>query len=1313
MKSISRRMKVTLLLCAALGVAGGAVAYVHRFVAAQIEAAIRGLGEGRVRVAGVRGNLLRGMSIEGFELVRDQPGETRLHIRLPQIRVVYDLLGILSGRHRPVPSAIEVTSPTIDIERRGPRLELYKLVDLLAILRRDLENVPIRVLAGHVRLAGDFPWQRPLDLSLEEALLEWNSIGLTYRATAGWKGSRVSASGSYDPGAALGRMGWEARRVFERESLAAAFGVGPSAPTSSPAPPGGQLDLSLLTGTLEAGGELLYRTRLPFPTDGVRHWNRFELERIGPVAIAWESAAKIDRAAVEVPGFWGTMPLTGFRVSWPSGRDASWSLGLGALGGKVALQGRAQWPLAPLPEFTARFEGIRPGRLAPLASAFPQTIASGTLDARGPFPWGYRLQLGPVALPQVPGPLTAELEGRVSPERLEIARWAARQGKAVATGKGSVELADLSWAATAEMTGIPPEWLARATCVQEVHGNGVRASVEARGRLAPPSLAHGTFKAHAAALTVGGVSAGDIEAHGSFGPSRLTFDSVRGTGKAQLFSSFAAKGKLEAGKPAELSGTVRGLRLDAFSPAVKGVAQADVKLGGGRHEIHARVLGFELAAADVRIPELTLDLVPRGTAEALTIALPARGKVEASLVWSPSAAGKLQAAGSFRLPEVSFLLGPKGFLRGGKTSGSFRFSVDPATGPQGDFSIVDLKLATQRGPLLADGPITGTYHRGRLVFARSAITLAGGRIGFEGVTGAADSGWDFKLQTADLPIHLDGLGGGAGALSGRLHSTFQLSGALTRPTLVADLRLEKPKLPGQGAAAGRVLQRVSGRISYRDGVLTTEKLVLHGGGQECTVTGRMPIELSLSPFSASPGTSPMELRVVFPKTPLSVAALLLPWLPPDSVGSFQADLAVSGTPANPKIEGLLMANAARLQLAALPAPLTALTAKIVFGDRRAHLRELTAEMAGGKLTGKGGATFGEGLKMAWNVDLEVVGLQVARKNLTLSDLAVKTHLGGEPGRLDIDSQFTFEKGMLDLALFDSPASGFFDSIPDTVSYKISGASKGNFWIRSSSVNAELRGALEMKGRGPDYQIGGELNAARGHIFFQGNRFAVESGTVAYRTPPVSDPSLFPWQKPAPEARRPKSVPYINARGAKEIGRTTVYMEVNGPAEHMNFTLRSLPAHTEEEILAILATRSDADVTLAPSDEVVSKMITAPLSAKFDDQFLNRPVGSAVRRATGLDEFRIDTNLLQTDRATPITPQIRAGKYLGKNVFVAVDGRVGADGQALDHLGVQYQIEKNLALTVDKNLEVKTLQEDLSRYLRPEETRVGMEYKLRW
>ncbi|MBI3890700.1 MAG: hypothetical protein HY303_04125, partial [Candidatus Wallbacteria bacterium] len=54
-----------------------------------------------------------------------------------------------------------------------------------------------------------------------------------------------------------------------------------------------------------------------------------------------------------------------------------------------------------------------------------------------------------------------------------------------------------------------------------------------------------------------------------------------------------------------------------------------------------------------------------------------------------------------------------------------------------------------------------------------------------------------------------------------------------------------------------------------------------------------------------------------------------------------------------------------------------------------------------------------------------------------------------------------------------------------------------------------------------------------------------------------------------------------------------------------------------------------------------------------------------------------------------------------------------EGHSLDHLGVQYQIEKNLALTVDKNLEVKNLQEDLSRYLRPEETRVGMEYKLRW
>ncbi|MBI3891899.1 MAG: translocation/assembly module TamB domain-containing protein, partial [Candidatus Wallbacteria bacterium] len=1161
MKFLSRRMRLLLVLGTVLGAAGAGVAYVHRFVASQIETAIRSLGEGRVKVGAVRGNLLRGMTIEGFEMLRDVAGETRVSVKLPVVRVRYDLASILTGRHSAVPSQIEVVSPDIEIERRGPRLELYKLVNLLGVLRRDLHDVPITFTRGRVALSGEFPWKRTLDLALDDAFLEWTTIGLTYRAAVGWNGAQLSLGGSYDPGAALGHVRWEGHRSFAGQALSSALGSFVSTATTGTESLSDRIASARLTGNLGVSGEVLFRTSEPFPADGIRHWTRLDLERIGPLALAWDTAAELDNGLLASTGLPAPLHLAGFRLSWPSGAEADWAVGLAAFDGNVKLAGKLRWPPSGVPAFSARFDRLKLAAVGGLASLGAYATLSGVLEAPGDFPWNFRAQAARLALPRVPGELGCDLEGQVTPSGIRVDRFTARSGKASATGQATLDVRSLTYEVQAALAGVPPEWLEQATCVRQIRGDGIRADVRARGRLLPPTLDEGQFTAQAAALSVGGISAGDLRARGSFDPGRLTFDSVEGLGKAQLFSSFRARGVLITGKPAEVTGTVRGLRLDAYRPEVRGLAEADVKVEGGRHEIHARVHGFEVPGAGIQIPELSLELLPRANAEALQVSLPGRGRVDASVVWSVGAVGKLQAAGSFRLPDVGFLLASKGFLRGGRASGSFQLSLDPARGTSADFSLVELNLVTQRGPLVSDGPISGSYHKGRLVFSRSAIALAGGTLVFEGVAGASDASWDFKLETADLPIHLDGLAGGAGALAGRLFSAFQLSGSLARPTIVADFRLEKPRLAGQDErTAGHVLDRVRGKLTYRTGELSVERLVLQGGKQECTVTGRVPMQLAISPFSVALGSTPMDLRVVFPRTPLSVAALFLPWLPPAADGSFQADLSVSGTPLKPRVEGLLMATARKLELARLPAPLTDLTAKVIFSDNQAHIRELAAGMAGGKLEGSGRVTFHDGWKTAWDVNVSVSGLQISRKNLSLTDLTVKTHLGGEAGRLDIDSQFTFDKGLLDLAIFDGPPTTFFDTIPSWASYRIAGTTRGNFWVRSSAVNAELRGGLEMKGQGPEYKIGGELNAARGELHFQGNRFAIENGTVDYRTPPVSDPSLFPWQKQLPDTRRPKSVPYITARGSKEIGHTTIYMEVNGPAEHMNFNLRSLPAH---------------------------------------------------------------------------------------------------------------------------------------------------------
>jgi hypothetical protein len=1348
MKLSVRYMRVFYAVCVLMGVAGAGLTYIHRFIALRLETIIREASQGQVRVDRVAGNLLEGMLIRNLEFSTGGGDRTRILVRLPSVRVSYDLIPMLFGKTRLAPSRISLVGARIEVERRGAQVELHRLAPLFALLRRDLRNVPITIDDSELVLSGEVPWASAQTVGLDDGFLEWSSIGLAYRVGLQWAGHGATARGSYDPASGIGHLRWKGDREYRDENplarLAAVSSANPTAPGTAPASVATPASISAaalapasstaalaaslagsarLTGRLHTSGEVFLRTQPPGDQDSVRSWARIDLEKLPSVYVAWNAALQLGSGSLSSPSLPVSIRVVQAAAALSSGAAGDWSAELLALDGSAALRGKLRLPLSDSSVTTAAFSNLRPSLAAPLAVVGPEARVSGSLDASSGFPWPVRLTARRLRLPRLPAEVECLLEGQVSPERVRFSRLELKAGKATASGTGELTPLGLTFVTKLTLRDLPPEWLAQFVPSMAVAGAGVAGTVEARGCLFPWTVDDGKFELQARSLTVGGISAGDLRALGKLRNGGLELESLEGLGKASLFSSFRLAGRFEPGKVPELKGTVQGLRLEGLAPGIAGTAEATVKFADWVHEIHAKIKDFSIPAADVKVPALTVELVPRQKAEALEISLPGRGRVSASVLWNKTGPRAARISGSFQLPDVSFLLTPGGFLRGGKAAGSFEGTFVSGQTPELTFRLTQLDLTTQRGPLVAKGAVSGALRRGRWVLDPGMVALAGGTVTFEGVVGAGDASWDFKLGTADLPVHFDMLPGG-GVLSGRLFSWFQLSGALNRPTIVAEFDLAKPKLRGalaqvtprrRGEEPPSVLDKLRGKATYRAGRLSVERLVLTQGKQDCTVSGQLPVDLSLSPFLMAWGKDAMNVRVLFPRTPLSVASLFVPWLPAESDGEFQADVAVSGTPAAPRVQGLLMATARQLSLPWLPVPLTAASAKLVFTEDRAEVRELQGRVAGGSLTGRGSVSFSQGWKPKWDVDLALSGVQVSRKYLSLSNLKVQTHLGGHPGKLELDTGFTFDKGTLDLAIFDGPAaSDFFSTLPGTLKYRIRGNAGGNFLVRSSAVNAELQGALVMTGRGPDYKIGGELNAVRGQLYFQGHRFAVESGTVSYRTPPAED--LFSWQ-PAGLAKRskPASVLYITARGSKEIGRTKVYIEIGGPVEHMNFSLRSLPMHTEGEILAILATGSDAEAGLAPAEGGVSRMITAPLSAGFDEQFLNRPVGNVVRRATGLDEFRIDTNLLQSDRAhRDLEPKISAGKYLGKNIFLSVDGRVGADKSALDHLGVQYNLENNLAITLDKSLETKTLgTEDLSRGFRPDETRFGMEYKLRW
>jgi translocation and assembly module TamB len=208
----------------------------------------------------------------------------------------------------------------------------------------------------------------------------------------------------------------------------------------------------------------------------------------------------------------------------------------------------------------------------------------------------------------------------------------------------------------------------------------------------------------------------------------------------------------------------------------------------------------------------------------------------------------------------------------------------------------------------------------------------------------------------------------------------------------------------------------------------------------------------------------------------------------------------------------------------------------------------------------------------------------------------------------------------------------------------------NLWVKGPDINLEL-------GLDPGFQIShtdelrifGAVKVKRGYVEVIGRRFDVTAGSSVSFSGPPDVPRL------AVDA-------VYEVRGAT---KTTVAVKVEGPADKLQFTLRS-PEHPEygdTELLTLV-------VAGRLPDQAGRATGTGDRAASLVGGVLASKVQKALARRLPLDVLTIEPGQgLAGSR-------VEAGTYLGDDVYVAYVGRVGADPflrQNRNEVHLEYQL----------------------------------------
>lgn len=464
-------------------------------------------------------------------------------------------------------------------------------------------------------------------------------------------------------------------------------------------------------------------------------------------------------------------------------------------------------------------------------------------------------------------------------------------------------------------------------------------------------------------------------------------------------------------------------------------------------------------------------------------------------------------------------------------------------------------------------------------------------------------------------------------LGGALDFTMQLSGPLSDP--VVGLSAEVT----DGSAGAATFDRFVLQAYYQRGQLSIEQGLLQQDGHKVKVAGSVPVDLFRLRIDE---TRPVNLHLALVDADLTLLTALTERVERGQ-GPVAGEIHVTGTTAQPHLEGTLVASGGTLKLRGLEPALTDLQARVGFTDGEIRVATLQARAGDGTLALSGTVSLEQFRLGRAALMLTATGARLAYAPYFdgIADGVVR--LDGPVARPTIGGSVAFSHGDLFVPSVQARGQPPREAVDPVLDLELT--SGDEVWVNLGRLRLQVHGTVRASGTVLRPRLTGEVQSEHGTFSAFNTTFALTEGQATF--------AEFRGTTPFVDASAETSMQLLTQVGTENRVETVrVFLHIYGTPDDLTVDLSSDPALTREEILAGLAGR--VGITRLLRGEEVESVIQAEVSAAVFGS-----VGRSVAQAFGLEEFTI-----VYDAEQPLT--LRVGKSVIHNLYVTMTSEFGID-----------------------------------------------------
>jgi translocation and assembly module TamB len=951
------------------------------------------------------------------------------------------------------------------------------------------------------------------------------------------------------------------------------------------------------------------------------------------------------------------------------------------------------------------------GALEPLTSV--RLAGDARLDVvatRGPeAPPTIRVE-GPVAGPAIGVPAVDALLGPRADVAATVIRrpeggWAVED--VVIEGANGRVAGDLLWAGGE----LAIDWRAAVpdlAPLADALGAPLAGAAEAQGRLSgPPSALALGADVRAAELAVAGTPLGPATVEARLSDLGTLAGRVSLTASpAGVPTTLAADIRREEGRfvltgidaGAEGVRATGALTVDPAGPAIDGrlaVAAPSLAPVGRRAGTPLRGSAradvvFEPTAGGqrIRVEAAADDVLADGTGGVESLRLAAvvadafgAPRIDARLVADDLGAGRAELSRAVLTAE-----GPLGELRVAADldgTDEFPLALDVAgvlglRGDRNSFRLARLDGRIDEVPLSLQGPATLTWGPGGAELDRLAVASGAGAL----VARGALRGPRIDVDAAITGLPLDAVDGLTDQLEaeGLLDVSLRIGGTLSAPTIAFDAWSAETTIR---SAAGPTLERATAEIeaAYADRRLRARAVAIGEGGLvDLTATAEIPVAVDL----AAPAVRVLEAQrmtgALYGRADLSALNDFLAIRGDRAAGGAVLDLALGGTPADPRWSGEIDLDSASYEIADLGTALLGIDGRIVGDGDRISFRDVRGRTPGGGTVALDGwlRPFAPGGPQV-DLTLRTEDALVARTDLVLArtDAAIDVE-GGLAGlrvsgpvrlrRVEVELPDRLPAAIVDLEVMEvnrpqgvagripiprprpdvvastaspaggepAPAADDAGPLAERVALDLRVTAPNQIFVRGRGLDAELRADVGVGGTAAEPRLTGGLSLVRGRLDLAGRQIDFDRADVSFQ----GDGRLVPQLDVSASARSADVVARIN---------------VTGEADDPQIELASEPELPREEILArLLFDRAIGQLSAIQAAQLAQSAATLAGVGPGGPGLLGN-----LRRGVGLDRLGVTAGA-EGDAGGG---GVEAGRYVSDRVYVGVEQDFAGESRA--------------------------------------------------